>query len=136
MIRRPPRSTRTDTLFPYTTLFRSDWPLERVDGVPPKTVNPPPAIAERIRREQAQVSAARTSDDDRADFAAPFIWPVKGRNRGRFGSGRVSNRQPGAGTSGMELPVPTGTPVQAPAGGVVPVRVGLTSGGEKVTQSK
>src|SRR3546814_13928573 len=29
MIRRPPRSTRTDTLFPYTTLFRSDraWSL-------------------------------------------------------------------------------------------------------------
>src|SRR3546814_4899379 len=26
MIRRPPRSTRTDTLFPYTTLFRSDEP--------------------------------------------------------------------------------------------------------------
>src|SRR3546814_10831672 len=25
MIRRPPRSTRTDTLFPYTTLFRSVW---------------------------------------------------------------------------------------------------------------
>src|SRR3546814_15088796 len=28
MIRRPPRSTRTDTLFPYTTLFRSDADLE------------------------------------------------------------------------------------------------------------
>src|SRR3546814_9509806 len=27
MIRRPPRSTRTDTLFPYTTLFRSVQPL-------------------------------------------------------------------------------------------------------------
>src|SRR3546814_20029663 len=27
MIRRPPRSTRTDTLFPYTTLFRSIHPL-------------------------------------------------------------------------------------------------------------
>src|SRR3546814_11306029 len=25
MIRRPPRSSRTDTLFPYTTLFRSKW---------------------------------------------------------------------------------------------------------------
>src|SRR3546814_9714989 len=25
MIRRPPRSTRTDTLFPYPTLFRSEW---------------------------------------------------------------------------------------------------------------
>src|SRR3546814_20473792 len=28
MIRRPPRSTRTDTLFPYTTLFRSAGPEE------------------------------------------------------------------------------------------------------------
>src|SRR3546814_19996308 len=27
MIRRPPRSTRTDTLFPYTTLFRSAGPI-------------------------------------------------------------------------------------------------------------
>src|SRR3546814_3355293 len=31
MIRRPPRSTRTDTLFPYTTLFRSDM-LARTVG--------------------------------------------------------------------------------------------------------
>src|SRR3546814_19795109 len=29
MIRRPPRSTRTDTLFPYTTLFRSEIDLRR-----------------------------------------------------------------------------------------------------------
>src|SRR3546814_10154866 len=29
MIRRPPRSTRTDTLFPYTTLFRSGLPRPR-----------------------------------------------------------------------------------------------------------
>src|SRR3546814_11996093 len=28
MIRRPPRSTRTDTLFPYTTLFRADHELD------------------------------------------------------------------------------------------------------------
>src|SRR3546814_16181129 len=35
MIRRPPRSTRTDTLFPYTTLFRSgnNAPLIVLDGV-------------------------------------------------------------------------------------------------------
>src|SRR3546814_11073383 len=32
MIRRPPRSTRTDTLFPYTTLFRSPRPGR---GTPP-----------------------------------------------------------------------------------------------------
>src|SRR3546814_8622083 len=30
MIRRPPRSTRTDTLFPYTTLFRSQWKQQDV----------------------------------------------------------------------------------------------------------
>src|SRR3546814_20129076 len=37
MIRRPPRSTRTDTLFPYTTLFRSRR-------------SPPPRAARRCRR--------------------------------------------------------------------------------------
>src|SRR3546814_1742012 len=38
MIRRPPRSTRTDTLFPYTTLFRSRGRSPRTDpsfGCPP-----------------------------------------------------------------------------------------------------
>src|SRR3546814_14984001 len=33
MIRRPPRSTRTDTLFPYTTLFRSGQPAVEGAGV-------------------------------------------------------------------------------------------------------
>src|SRR3546814_5156499 len=32
MIRRPPRSTRTDTLFPYTTLFRSEGVAQGVEG--------------------------------------------------------------------------------------------------------
>src|SRR3546814_14126158 len=39
MIRRPPRSTRTDTLFPYTTLFRS--PLQKVE----KLGRPMPLVA-------------------------------------------------------------------------------------------
>src|SRR3546814_11587998 len=33
MIRRPPRSTRTDTLFPYTTLFRSETDAFNIRGV-------------------------------------------------------------------------------------------------------
>src|SRR3546814_17493548 len=33
MIRRPPRSTRTDTLFPYTTLFRSDFGSQLQNGL-------------------------------------------------------------------------------------------------------
>src|SRR3546814_18551316 len=42
MIRRPPRSTRTDTLFPYTTLFRSAIRDAEKDGrlpPPPRTEN-------------------------------------------------------------------------------------------------
>ncbi len=96
-----------------------DWPLEYINGVPPKTVNPPPAIAARIKREQALVVAARGRDDDRTDFAKPFLWPVQGRISGRFGNGRVYNGQPGSGHSGMDIAVPTGTPVKAPAAGVV-----------------
>src|SRR3546814_11758301 len=33
MIRRPPRATRTDTLFPYTTLFRSPGRREEIAGI-------------------------------------------------------------------------------------------------------
>src|SRR3546814_15330544 len=38
MIRRPPRSTRTDTLFPYTTLFRSYVAAAQVIGVHPLVI--------------------------------------------------------------------------------------------------
>src|SRR3546814_3734202 len=44
MIRRPPRSTRTDTLFPYTTLFRSarqyDEPVRGADPASRRVANP------------------------------------------------------------------------------------------------
>src|SRR3546814_1313164 len=43
MIRRPPRSTRTDTLFPYTTLFRSRRAIALRDGRNPIGV-PYPAV--------------------------------------------------------------------------------------------
>src|SRR3546814_172680 len=43
MIRRPPRSTRTDTLFPYTTLFRSRWNSGHLQRISPTPVT-------RIRR--------------------------------------------------------------------------------------
>ncbi|WP_372158316.1 M23 family metallopeptidase [Xanthomonas campestris pv. fici] len=114
-ITQPDGSTRTVSI----AVTPRDWPVERVNGVPPKTVNPPAEIAARIKREQAQVTAARDRDDARTDFAQPFIWPVQGRISGRFGNARVYNGQPGAGHSGMDIAVPTGTPVKAPAAGVV-----------------
>src|SRR3546814_14290600 len=40
MIRRPPRSTRTDTLFPYTTLFRSDMLQRLLLELPHRVVRP------------------------------------------------------------------------------------------------
>src|SRR3546814_5499445 len=47
MIRRPPRSTRTDTLFPYTTLFRSKrrHPMSMLDPFNPR---PGPMPGERL----------------------------------------------------------------------------------------
>ncbi|MFL6586170.1 MAG: M23 family metallopeptidase [Luteimonas sp.] len=96
-----------------------DWPVERINGVPPATVNPPAAIAERIRREQAQVTEARVRDHDRVDFGNGFIRPVEGRISGRFGRARSYNGQPGSPHSGMDIAAPTGTPVKAPAAGIV-----------------
>src|SRR3546814_3795373 len=58
MIRRPPRSTRTDTLFPYTTLFRSAGALLHL-GAPnpdPCLVPGTPPLA-RDRRRQPQPRA-------------------------------------------------------------------------------
>src|SRR3546814_19273115 len=45
MIRRPPRSTRTDTLFPYTTLFRSDRSCHMESQFTHVHDKPPPGAA-------------------------------------------------------------------------------------------
>ncbi len=94
------------------------WDIDRVSGVP-KTVHPPPEIAARIAREQARVAAARERDDDRADFARPFAWPLTGRVSGRFGNQRIYNGHPGSPHSGMDIAAPSGAPVKAPAAGIV-----------------
>lgn len=103
----------------HIDVTKRDWPIEQVNGVPPKTVAPPPAIAARIKHEQMEVTTARQRDDDRTDFLQPFVWPVEGRISGRFGNQRVYNGAPGTPHSGMDIAVPQGTPVKAPAAGIV-----------------
>src|SRR3546814_1314933 len=70
MLRRPPRSTRTDTLFPYTTLFRSGLPDLVYDGMNGLLVDPDArSIAAAINRlivdsqlrERLQRSASETA---------------------------------------------------------------------------
>src|SRR3546814_12168416 len=54
MIRRPPRSTRTDTLFPYTTLFRS--PTARGARLLVRRVDPAVGIDRRDERSEEHTS--------------------------------------------------------------------------------
>src|SRR3546814_8115836 len=65
MIRRPPRSTRTDTLFPYTTLFRSYFE-ETVDRAP--MINGTVANRAEIRR-----LVALFDENFYADVTAPMM---------------------------------------------------------------
>src|SRR3546814_6785316 len=57
-IRRPPRSTRTDTLFPYTTLFRSLRRLPVRAGADPQAA-PAAGRADRSRRRDASEGETR-----------------------------------------------------------------------------
>jgi hypothetical protein len=111
----PDGTTRTHQV----TVQPRDWRIERVDGVPQATVDPPPAIAARIAREQAAVAAARARDDARADFAAGFDWPTRGRISGVYGSQRIYNGSPRSPHSGLDVAAGTGTPLKAPAAGIV-----------------
>src|SRR3546814_13773660 len=84
MLRRPPRATRTDTLFPYTTLFRAlDLPLAR-------------------RRRNRRRSDRDLQDDDRAgkrlgrtDRGAPPVRPARDRKLAGGGGcgGRAMDRR-------------------------------------------
>src|SRR3546814_1810417 len=67
MVRRPPRSTRTDTLFPYTTLVRSHAPRRGVDrGTLHRSgrVDPKVAVIDRIARAEARLGNVQAERPD------------------------------------------------------------------------
>ena len=96
-----------------------EYNIQRVEGVPQRTVTPDPEHLERIRREAVLVRDARARSSERTDFAGGFAWPLKGPISGVYGSQRVYNGKPGRPHYGVDVAAPTGTPVAAPAPGVV-----------------
>src|SRR3546814_15581757 len=112
MIRRPPRSTRTDTLFPYTTLFRSKLhlgaglparadpaearsPLRSVGNGEKWTRQTSVAPEYRFRRVKSRIDCAGGSSPGSAARLA-HAWP--GAKRLRCGAPRGAARAYGKGT--------------------------------------
>jgi len=100
-----------------------EYRIQRVDGVPQRTVTPPPEQLERIRRERALVVAAKGRRIEQPGWlqqvAGAFTWPASGPISGVYGSQRVYNGTPGTPHYGVDVAAPAGTPVRAPADGLV-----------------
>jgi murein DD-endopeptidase MepM/ murein hydrolase activator NlpD len=98
-----------------------EFDIQRVDGLPPQTVNPTdPEVLERIRRDQALKAEGFASAAALEGWLDGFIWPVEGgRISGRWGNQRVLNGEPRDPHWGVDIAAPTGTPIRAPASGVV-----------------
>src|SRR3546814_11481634 len=98
MIRRPPRSTRTDTLFPYTTLFRSPLRLRRQrrrlgDGRRRLDLCRP-VSADRLvgERDQDQHGCADDKGEDAEDRKS-VVWGKSGSVRVEPGGRRPINKK-------------------------------------------
>jgi murein DD-endopeptidase MepM/ murein hydrolase activator NlpD len=98
-----------------------EFDIQRVDGLPPQTVTPTdPAVLERIRREAALKREGWDSVADIDGFLDGFIIPVEGgRVSGTWGNQRILNGVPASPHFGYDIAAPAGTPIRAPAAGVV-----------------
>jgi murein DD-endopeptidase MepM/ murein hydrolase activator NlpD len=95
------------------------YDIQRIDGLPPKQVTPDPATLTRIGREAGLIKAVRARPADTTRFPVAFTWPVRGTISGVFGSQRILNGNPRSPHRGVDVAAPLGTPVAAPAPGVV-----------------
>lgn len=103
------------------TIAPREFDIQRIDGLPPQTVTPTdPEVLARIRREAALKSEAFASEARMAGFLEGFIMPVEGGVvTGRWGNQRILNGVPSTPHFGYDIAVPEGTPIRAPASGVV-----------------
>lgn len=95
------------------------WKLEYIPIGPKPGAAPDEAFIRRRAAEVAQINAARAIDSHSQGWRQHFIWPVHGRISGLFGSQRIYRGTPGAYHSGTDIAGGTGTPILAPADGVV-----------------
>lgn len=101
------------------TLTKREYRLQKVNGVPQKTVNPDPDSLARIRSENAQVAQARKVISDLPYFVEKFKAPMDAPISGVYGSQRIYNGEPRRPHFGVDYVGPVGAPVYAPASGKV-----------------
>ncbi len=106
---------RTLSIAPVT------FPSTRIGGLPPSTVQPSdPALLARIQQEIALKTEGFASRADADDFRSGFVWPLETyRVTSLWGSQRVLNGTPARPHYGIDLAAPAGSPIRAPADGVV-----------------
>jgi murein DD-endopeptidase MepM/ murein hydrolase activator NlpD len=95
------------------------YKIENITGLPPKTVTLSPEDEARRKIEVAKIVAARQGVSDVPGWRQKFVWPATGRISGVYGSQRIRNGVPGSPHFGVDVARPTGTPIVAPADGVV-----------------
>jgi len=100
------------------TISPRNWRIERVN-VARRSGGPSEAFMKRRRPELEAIWNARQEQTGSDGWTQDFIWPVKGRISGRFGSQRIYRGEPGSYHSGLDIAPGNGVPFVSPADGVV-----------------
>ena len=95
------------------------YETQRIDGLPSNMVTPPPETLDRIKADNIAVGKARAGRTPLTAWQEDFIWPAHGIITGVYGSRRILNGQPRSPHYGIDIAAPHGSPVKAPASGVI-----------------
>lgn len=95
------------------------YPTQYITVKDERKVNPNPLDMKRINQESSRIQEALTAWTETNNEPVNFVWPIKGRVSGLFGRRRVFNGEPRNPHSGMDIAAKTGTPIHAPAVGIV-----------------